>query len=326
MELHPITIEQAQKADLENICRQAGANLFHRPAWLTLLSRLSDEGQLHLLGIFNKEDLSGLLPLWLDRKLGFLAPNRAPVTPYLSPVIRLPHHPAKSASRMEQLVNLIAPRLKRYPLGRLFLPPEMIDIRPFLAQGFSALPRYTNRIIFEKEGEPDFLPQVRNKLRRAEKAGLVVEESGDVEALIKLNQDTYRRQGIPSIFSENFLRSVMELLVAAGHGKLWLCRNPEGEPIACRLVLRDENWGYDLLAASADRREGEEDFGAGPFLVAHILSEMRTLVAGYDFCGANIPTISAFKASFGGKLSPFFCISWGKTWARALSPILRRFS
>jgi hypothetical protein len=326
MELRSITIEQAESAGYPSICRQAGADFFHQLPWLRFLSSLTSEGYLYLSGIFEKDLLIGLLPLWLDQKLGFRAPNRAPATPYLGPVIPLPRHPAKSAAKIEQLVELLTPTLKRYPLGRIFLPPEMSDVRPFISHGFAVLPRYTNRIRFSPEQEMDFLPQLRNKIRRGEKAGLTVETSEDAETLIELNQATYLRQGKKSIFSESFLRQLVKQMTAEGWGKLWLCRNPQGKALACRLLLQDELWGYDLLAAGADREEDDEMASAGPYLVAKILASLRGEVSGYDFCGANIPSIAAFKASFGGKLEPFFCINWGKFWARALSPVLARLS
>jgi hypothetical protein len=326
MELRSITVEQVESAGYQSICQQAGADFFHHPPWLRFLSRLTDEGYLYLSGIFEQDLLIGLLPLWLDQKLGFRAPNRAPATPYLGPVIALPEHPAKSAAKMEQLVELLTPTLKRYPLGRIFLPPEMNDVRPFISRGFAVLPRYTNRIIFHPKKELSFLPQLRNKIRRAEKAGLTVAPSEDVETLVQLDKATYTRQGKKPIFSENFLRQLMKQMTAEGWGRMWICHSPQGKALACRVVLQDELWGYDLLAASSDREGDEEEVGAGPYLVAQILEHLRRKVFGYDFCGANMPSIATFKASFGGNLEPFFCINWGKFWARALSPGLARLS
>jgi len=202
---------------------------------------------------------------------------------------------------------------------RLILPPEVVDVRPFLWRGWQAEIRYTYRIATDNDSPPSPRTSVRRWVKRAEDAGL---------RLVRLDRDDATDAAVATV-GATLVRQDQPLPVPAGEWHAFLARltsNPavrtfaavdaDGRPYGTMVVGYDRCRAYELLAGTA---ENGMEVGAGAFVAWQVLEAMReesdSGISEFDFAGANVSSIANFKRGFGGRLVPYYAISWADSRA-----------
>ena len=91
------------------------------------------------------------------------------------------------------------------------------------------------------------------------------------------------------------------------------------EPRAVIVLGHDTRHAYELLAGATD--DGLK-IGASVHAAQKALERLRAegIVETFDFAGANIGSIAHFKRGFGGRLVPYYAVSWARNrWAHWLA-------
>lgn len=179
----------------------------------------------------------------------------------------------------------------------------------------------TKTVILDLEqGEDDQKDKMHHKTRYnigvAEKHGLAIKESEDVDAFWKLLKKTAKRDRFFSHSKEyyekllDFFREGKEIKI-----KLFLAWHEE-RPIAGALVLFHEDTGFYLHGASDyDQRKY-----MAPFLLHwKIMQELRRLdFKKYDWWGINVrqwPGVTRFKLGWGGRVVEYpGSFDWRFSW------------
>ncbi|MCM1042446.1 MAG: GNAT family N-acetyltransferase [Bacteroides sp.] len=138
-------------------------------------------------------------------------------------------------------------------------------------------------------------PARQRQIRKAERL-LKTVEIDDIEPLIALQAETFRRRGLRSPYPPQTVRNLYRAVRQHDAGRLIALADTQNRIMACGLFVHDDTTcyslthGYDTLA---------HDMGAGSLLqwegIRHAAS--KNLV--FDFEGSNIESIARFNSSFG---------------------------
>lgn len=195
---------------------------------------------------------------------------------------------------------------KEYHLVSLLNCPQIHDLRGFYWAGFRLEKRYTYLVDL---AEVDTLwknlnPDVRTKVRKAERLGWEFQVSREAAVMISLLQETAQRQKFHLPYSAPSLRSILERLLAENLLRIFTV-SIEGAPAAAVAVFQDKHGVlHEWLAGT---QVAESTAGAFQFLLWKIIDFYAALGQGWrwlDMDGANIKSISYMKSHFSGRLLP----------------------
>jgi hypothetical protein len=224
-----------------------------------------------------------------------------------------------AVSRRLKIISGLADALsRRYPYHSLCLHPSLTDLRGFqwcnyhtpdqgtyeLSLSYTGVIRLDQFSSFE-----DFLSSIRTARRqdakKAEKAGLCIGRSYDVDEFIRLYVLTFSRQGIASDDSHlNQVRRIIESVLKTGLGQMLVARNSAGQAVSAIVTTNDPSCAYYLFGATGPTFRS---YGANSALLLNViqdafLSEKKS----FDMVGVNSPQRGDFKISFNAEPVPFF--------------------
>lgn len=200
---------------------------------------------------------------------------------------------------------LVEEMLDRGTAGRIALPADVADPRPWLWAGFQVAPLFTFLIDFPFEiDQAD--AAVRQKVRKSSKAGFNCRLADDVGDVLACLRETEARKGFDHALTRESLRRGLDMLGRESL-RLYVCYSPDGEPASARIVLHAPGGQACDLAAGTQRKYLSS--GATQHLIAHTLADLQQAgAAGFNFCGANIQSVSPAKSCWGGRLVSHYAV------------------
>lgn len=179
-------------------------------------------------------------------------------------------------------------------------PPSVVDIQPFIQEGFTPVISYTYRISLkpdEKKLLSDFSSERRKNIRDAGKADLKIEMNQNVEEILTLVRDTWHRAGLK--FDAALLRKILEADLT-----FTLSVRSEGKMIAAAVIAMDKDCAYYVAGGT---QKNTVNNGAGALVLWESMKMAKKLNRTmFDFCGSSVPSIEKFFRGFGGELTPYF--------------------
>ena len=273
---------------------------FNRRKWRLepMRVRLSESGkQLPALAVV----------LYLDQRGRIVHP---PLNPYL-PVSFSPT-PTRLTPRLHRqwlrVSGLLAEEFqKRGVRNAVSLPPEVVDVREWQWRGFLAEVRYT--LLTDLPHPMDQADNdVRRQASRAREAGYRCgrAQASDSEAIVACLADTGARQGFSYQLTPADLQLGVELM-GPDCFRVYACRDPNGEVVSVRIILSAPGaCAIDWVVATGI---GALNSGATQYLLTRVLDDLAgDGVREFDFEGANLPAVSAAKATWGAKFVPFYSL------------------
>lgn len=285
--------------------------LFHKWDYLHLTAKHT-KSTLLPYAVYNGDEPICVFPLFYRRIHGINAvfsPPPLTVIPHLGCVMSGKFGGFKQ-SKKESLLGMAARSIQEEILNlspnylSIAFVPEFNDIRHYLWDRCDARVRYTYTIDLERPLEEiwsNLHYKLRNKLKRAAKAGLRLERSGDVATLHRLISERYRD---PSLDIPPIKRDYLEDLVHAYPDRIGiysLC-DAQDETVA---VVAVHEYKRFLLWMGTPRIETVH---AGNEYLQWLLIE-RAQAEGYrtfENMGANNPDLVFFKSRFNPDLTMYF--------------------
>jgi hypothetical protein len=243
------------------------------------------------------------------RRLGLTTISQPPFTqtlgPWLAPM------EGKYARRVEtekKLLGQLVEMLPPFDFFRQSLSPSLTNWLPFYWAGFEATVRYTYRIgdLTDLDRvKSEFQEQVRRGIRKAE--GVVeIDHDYPLEDLLRLNEQTYARQGVKSPDSPELIRRLDAACAARGARRIIGAVDSDGRTHAALYVVWDERTLYALINA----RDPElQTFGSNTLLYWEAIKLASEVSQLFDFEGSMLEPIEHFFRGFGGRQTPYFSIS-----------------
>jgi len=244
--------EYSQWDELASVSPQR--TIFAQRWWMETVTR----GQGRLLGCYDGERLVAGLPIWPCRRLGVRRLRQPPLTPYWGPLLRpLEGKPLTRASTRMQILQALAEALTPWPDIVMQWHHSLDNWIPFYWNGFTQTTRYTYR--YPDLSDLTKLAKNREstigqKLRRAERDGLHLEEMIDPVVAARLNRLSMARQGVES--SEEIQQFWPELAREALARQCLFTTgvvDDEGNMHSAAAMVWDERCAYGILSGADPR-------------------------------------------------------------------------
>jgi hypothetical protein len=299
--------------------------IFHASPWLVTAGHEAGF-KTELLGAFYRNHLVGGCAIHSYRVAGFFTTVKStmPLTPY-GGIIMQPHESTKIREREKDEWMIIQSLLsgiqgKRPGFISLTMSPQVIDVRPYIWQGWEDIIRYC--YIFPISGttlEQHISKNARRSIKKAEKSGIVVKQKWDKDTYWDLALNTYRKQGLRPPFSQKLLFSLIEKIQDAQWGDMWIAETASGEAASAEILIWDHHMAYRLSAAS---HENYNDTGSTSLLLFEIMTYLQKKGVGkYNMMAANTPHLAQFIASFNPELVPYYSVQKARGILKILSTL-----
>lgn len=277
-------------------------SLFQQPWWLEALA----PGQWNAVEVRENGKLSARLPYVSRRRYGLTLLDMPPLTQTLGPWLRSTDGKYEARlSREHELLEEIVARIPRCDSFRQSFHCSLTNWLPFYWAGYHQTTRYTYRL--ESLDNLDdvwsaFRDKTRNTIRKAEKQGIVVQQTDDVDLLLWLWSRTYARQarGVP--IASDVIRRAATAIFRHAAGRIYVARDANSRPHAAVLCVHDDRSCYYLMQGADPE---VRDSGANALAVWHCIKQAATTSRSFDFEGSMVPGIERFFRAFGARQTPY---------------------
>ena len=181
------------------------------------------------------------------------------------------------------------------------------NILPFHWNGFDSSVRYT--YVLEDLSSLDQIfanitPKYQNKILKAEKLGIKIVESEDIDLFI----DTIKKSLPEDIFSRTvlFIRKINDVCKQHDSRKIYFAIDPNGLVHSALFVIYDSKCAYNLIQG------GDKELrksGANILAMWHSIKEMSKTSRIYDFEGSMLENIEIVFRSFGAIQKPYYSVT-----------------
>lgn len=181
------------------------------------------------------------------------------------------------------------------------------NILPFYWQRFNSSVRYT--YVIEDLSNLDNIfnnitPKYQNKILKAEKLGIKIIESEDIDLFI----NTVEKSLPEDIFSRSviIIRKINEVCEQHNSRKIYLAIDPNGLVHSGLFVIYDSKCAYNLIQG------GDKELrksGANILAMWHSIKEMSNSSRIYDFEGSMLENIEIVFRSFGAIQKPYYSVT-----------------
>lgn len=179
---------------------------------------------------------------------------------------------------------------------------------PFKWRGFEQTTRYTYLVRLDEfyDPMPSFSPNMRNKVRKAEKL-VRVQHDFPLDVFYEMNRKTFSRQGLKVPYSLSFLRRIDAALVQREQRKIFFAVDPQNAIHSALYLIWDSQSAYvHLVGEDPELRNS----GAGILLIKAAMEfAVGKGLCIFDFEGSMIESVEVVRRSCGGIQTPYFKVS-----------------
>jgi len=302
-----VEISRSDYAAWNDAVRESpGGSVYCTPDYLDALCNVTG-GQFRLLAVCDDTRIHGGIALYI-RGTG---KNQYVTGRYLlyynGPFLRQLQNANSAAqeSHSRRVMECLEAALRDSEYARIQIKarPSVCDYRVFLAQGWRARPFYSYEVDLSDIDRcfSRMHRNIRRQIRQAEKSGVTVQRSQDIDAFYDLHTKTSERKQFPTYLSRDGMSEYFRILNAAGLIRLYLGSQRDSVAGTGLLVLLGRHAvTHSVCAASI---ESKESHGINAFLRWHVFQELSD--EGYlanDLTDAHEPDVARFKSQLGGEL------------------------
>jgi hypothetical protein len=280
-------------------------SVFEQPWWLDVVA----PGRWSAAVVQNGDEVIARLPYTYRRRPGLMTIVQPELTQTLGPWLGcLEGKYARRLEREKRLLGQLIELLPPFDFLRMNLSPNLTNWLPFYWAGFDATVRYTYRIDDLTDLErvrAEFQEHVRRGIRKAE--GVVaVECDHPLDDLLRLNAQTFARQGRRPPYSDEFVRRLDAACAAHEARRIFVAVDAAGKPHAALYVVWDERTLYPIINA---RDPSSHAVGANTLLYWEAIRLASQVSRAFDFEGSMLEPIEHFFRGFGARQTAYFSIS-----------------
>jgi hypothetical protein len=282
------------------------ASVYSLPEYLDALCSAAG-GRFRILGVHAGDAIVGGVALYeRDRASGaYVAPR---LLLYYNGLVVEPQasgYPSIRTARELKILEALSEGLASsgYASVNLRSHHSLVDVRPFLARGWTAAPSYTYVVPLGEPASPRTRMEqnLRRLISRCSDGAFVLTEDDDFESFFELHGRSLGRHGKGTYLSRPAFRRYLDALRGAGLGLLFHARRAGGRAVATQLVLLGPRGTSHTVSAAThpdEMRSGVTAWLRGQ--VFEKLSESGRV--SNDLTDASLNPVTHFKSQLGGDL------------------------
>ena len=286
-------------------------SVFCRSWWLKATA-----GDVRVLGYFNNENLVAGIPLYFEKRLGFMLCTMPKLTHTWGVVMEpLSGKRVTISSREMEILRVFGERLKREKIFVQHFHPNLQNWLPFYWNGFRQTSRCT--YLLDNLDDPDRLwsemrENIRGDIRKAQDQGLMVSPCG-ADCTFGAITKTFQRQRMRQPYSAEYFQQLYDAAIEKDAGKCFAARDSQGRVHAAAFLVWDRKAAY-YLAGGGD--PALRNSGATSFLVWHMIQFSAQRSLRFDFEGSVVKSLERFFRAFGAKQVLYNRIMKFPLWVR----------
>lgn len=295
---------------------------FDRAAWLNA-QRLYLKQKIRAVGIYDQDALVGGMTLLEVQHWGIRGARRPWATPFNHLFLMDTLSPQRTRECVSVLMNKI---LTRYHL--VSVTTSYLDPSTGLYESSAHQTRTKATILLDISDSTTlwkrFQSELRNRIRKARKIGIVIREAESLEEFYTLYINLFAAKGRRVPYSKDQFCAFCQAIETSGEGRVFEARDAQGRLHVAALITWDTHAGYYTLSASHPELRKS---GANSLLLWEICQRLSSRIRRFDLVGANLPTITRFKSRFRGETVTYREYSfYGDTWLRPGLQLLHRLT
>ena len=242
--------------------------------------------------------------LYVDRRGHVLIPPNNPYLPLVFESAR--QHPSGRTAEWFAAAEPLVDAMERHGVANaITFPPEVTDVRPWQWRRFLVGVRYTYYLDFPFDAAL-MDRSARRQASRATSLGLRVERTAGIDPVLECLTATEARQGFSHRVGGRELGAARSLL-GDENLRMYVGYAADGRPASAMVVLHAP--GARTIGWLAGTRADALASGVVHLVWRTAFDDLTAAGStGIDLCGANIPSIAAFKSHWGARLLPFFTV------------------
>lgn len=251
------------------------------------------------------------MPYVMRRRMGRIFLGHPPLTQTLGPWIR--EIGAKQTSRLSRQKDLMQQLIVALPQYHHFSENwhhSQTNWLPFHWAGFKQTTRYTYRlpdISDEKKLWGGFRENIRRDIRKAEaRFGLLVRTDLGLDTFLRLNIQTFERQGKELPYSEELVKRLDDACQKRNARQIFIALDEQARAHAGVYIVWDENSAYYLMGGGDPELRKS---GATSLCMWEAIKFAGTVSKSFDFEGSMIEPVERFFRAFGTEQTPYFALS-----------------
>jgi hypothetical protein len=251
------------------------------------------------------------LPYVMRSKFRFILLGQPPLTQSLGPWLR--ETGAKQANRLgrqKDLLRQLIAALPPYDHYSQNWHHSQTNWLPFYWAGFKQTTRYTYLLpdlSDEKKIWSGLRENIKTDIRKAQsRFGLRVRTDVGIEDFMKLNVQTFVRQGIDAPDSPELIRRLDGACARREVRRIFIAEDSEGRQHAGVYIVWDANSAYYLMGGGNPELRSS---GATSLCMWEAIKFASTVTRSFDFEGSMIEPVERFFRAFGAEQVPYFSLS-----------------
>lgn len=249
------------------------------------------------------DQVTGVWPYALQRRLGISLFRNTKLTPYAGPVVFFPADmkEANRDSHEHEVISNLAEQLPDAKVWHLSLYPSNRQAGLYRAQGLRSEVQQT--FLVDLAGDEaslfaNFKESLRRNIRAAEKEFTISDDPSCLPQLYKYQQQTLSNKGVNQPYTLNDVQHLMDACKDHQSGALWVAR--KGHDIAALVWnVWDHDRSYYFMGA---QKPDGDSYRAMSALLWHSIKQAKargnTI---FDLEGSMDPGVERFFRGFGGK-------------------------
>ena len=284
-------------------------SLFSSRWWL---DATAGEGNWGLCEVKENGKTVASMPWVMKNRFGIKTISHPSLTQTLGPWLADPPSGTKYAKRLareKDLMEALIDQLPHYQVFRQNFAPEIANWLPFYWRGFQQTTRYTYRLSDLSDSQviwSVFQESTRREIRKAEKQGVTVERSSDIDAFLDVNELTFRRQGLRLPYTRSYVKRLFAACEQNNAGAIFLARGRDGRVHAGNLLVWNRYCAYYLMGGGDPEVRNS---GATSLAMWHAIQFAATVSRIFDFEGSMIEPVERFFRGFGAVQTPYFSLT-----------------
>jgi len=277
--------------------REKDIPLFNQDWWL---DAVCDKGRWDVALVDKNDEIIASMPYYIKKKIIFTAITLPTLTQTMGPYIKYPKGQkyTTSLSWDKKIMQELIEQLPKVDIFTQSCNYSITNLLPFYWKGYQLSIGYTYIIDELSDLEElfgNFSSSTRKEIKNAKKNGIKVIDSEDIETFYKINQITYKKQGIKIPYSLDFLKNLYQ-------------KGKEHNSVIMKFAVKDDIvysvrlYFYDkqrLYAVVGSSNRDIKLYGSEYLLDWEMIqfASRKSLI--FDFKGSMIERIESRMRSFG---------------------------
>ena len=278
--------------------------VFYQPWWL---DTLAGKNGWDAAVSYENEQITGIWPYTITRRLGQKVSLALPLTPFLGPHFYYPKNQHKIVTRygfLEKSLNELVLQIQKenFKFFSQYTAPDFYGGVILRWHNFSqeAMSRFVIHTLNDLNLTwQNFKSNTRNKIKKFNKTGRII-ESYQPEVLYELINASFNRSQKNPAYSKLTFLKLTEQLKEKEDVKIYFAVNNHKIKVAGILIVISQGRAYLINTGMAEKQNG-----AVNALIWHGIQMAGKSASNFDFCGSVVPDIYQFFLGFGGQLEPY---------------------